>query len=162
MDVDGDGNQELIIILTDRVGESPPQFLPISLSSSYVSLLPRRESSPPSEQMGSSLPNYGLRCRSLQYHSPVIFPDYFWPSPCFRSAELVLSQMGASYYISLPLSGGDKVDLIHQMDNKSTSVMMLPERTVIAGIMGSMMDNLAIRGGSIIFFNNQLLPNDTL
>uniref|UniRef100_A0A1I7XUV0 Integrin-alpha FG-GAP repeat-containing protein 2 n=1 Tax=Heterorhabditis bacteriophora TaxID=37862 RepID=A0A1I7XUV0_HETBA len=116
MDVDRDGQQELIVIMTDRVVRS------FRWNQSESRLQPVNKWEVPNQISALSI---GESISTL------------------RGAETWLSQLGARFYVCLPFSGKDAVTVTYP-DTKEHTVMMMPYRSHFIHIMGTLISNIVI------------------
>lgn len=117
MDVDGDGQEELVVIMTDRVVRS----FRWSLESSR--LHPVNKWEVPNQISALSI---GESVTSL------------------RSAEVWLSQLRARFYVCVPFSGQQPTVIYPQNKEVGSDVMLIPFRSHYIHIMGTIISNIVI------------------
>ncbi|KJH46188.1 hypothetical protein DICVIV_07749 [Dictyocaulus viviparus] len=119
MDVDGDGQEELVVIMTDRVVRS------FRWSVENSRLLPVNKWEVPNQISAFSI---GESVTSL------------------RNAEVWLSQLRARFYVCVPFSGQQPTVIYPQNKDVGSDVMLIPFRSHYIHIMGTIISNIVIVG----------------
>ncbi|CAJ0603549.1 unnamed protein product [Cylicocyclus nassatus] len=117
MDVDGDGQEELVVVMTDRVVRS------FRWNSEDSRLHPINKWEVPSQVSAFSI---GESVSSL------------------RGAEAWLSQVASRFYVCVPFSGEQPTVVYPQNKEFGSDVMLIPFRSHFIHIMGTIISNIVI------------------